>query len=440
MISLASELLARFIDEEKRKLVGISMPHMPTLGEAYESITKDGIDQGFVIPKGLDLRVVSGFIEIKQEMLPEQIDCMLVCGVGRQYGRTEKYIYPIESVLCIFEVKKTLTKSDYLDAMLHLAKIRKAFSESFEDRLINEGFEPDISRAAKYFSQITGVAAPKTYSDIHNLSREHGVLFYSLVQEQYAPISIIHGYGGYKREEGIRSAFMDILDSIKNDASLNVGYPGIPTLVTSNQFCIVKGNGSPFIATRSDGSWVALLSSRHNPLQMMLELIWSKISQHFDVSMPWGDDLDFENLSPLMLAKPIEFHGKIGWFFESLEYKEASLNRDAVKKWDPEKLDAAGMTLVNHMFFYGGQLLLDESMKDYIQKEHGLSLDSVVNNLILTMVFAKDGDYLFPVNNSTMILPNDDGTGYLATDKNRFDAWCRMHKIEPNYIHLLMVD
>lgn len=52
------------------------MPHMPTLGNAYEAIARAGIDQCFVLPPGLDLRVVSGFIT----GLPNQFDCMLVHG------------------------------------------------------------------------------------------------------------------------------------------------------------------------------------------------------------------------------------------------------------------------------------------------------------------------------------------------------------------------
>ena len=74
------------------------MPHMPTLGSAYEEITKQGIDQHFAIPKHLDLKVVSGFIELSGKMLPEQIDCMLVFGEGKRFGITEQYIYCTDQV------------------------------------------------------------------------------------------------------------------------------------------------------------------------------------------------------------------------------------------------------------------------------------------------------------------------------------------------------
>jgi len=96
MINKASELLEIFINEENKKLQGIKMPHMPTLGSAYEEITKQGIDQEFVIPKNLDLRVVSGFISIDGVILPEQIDCMLVHGDGEKFGLTDQYLYEIK--------------------------------------------------------------------------------------------------------------------------------------------------------------------------------------------------------------------------------------------------------------------------------------------------------------------------------------------------------
>ena len=151
MISKASELLELFIKEETKKLEGIKMPHMPTLGTAYEEVTKQGIDKNFSIPKKLDLSVVSGFVSIGGEVLPEQIDCMLVHGSGERYGLTQQYFFDIENVLCIFEVKKNLTKADYIDAMEHLAKIRRKFADHFEHKLVNEGFEPDINLAKKIF-------------------------------------------------------------------------------------------------------------------------------------------------------------------------------------------------------------------------------------------------------------------------------------------------
>jgi hypothetical protein len=310
MITQASQFLTRFIEEEKKKLNGVVMLHMPTLGSAYEEITKQGIDKEFVIPKSLNLRVVQGFIKIAGEMLPQQIDCMLVEGNGEQFGLTDQYFYDIEQVLCIFEVKKTLNKQDFSDALDHLGSIRRKFSKYFDEKLKSGAFLPDISYARKSFAQITGKIAPDQYSGINELPKPEAMLFYVLVQERYAPVSIVHGYGGYKTESGLRSVFVDILEERFKKGDQRLGIPSLPTLVTSNEFCLIKGNGHPYLGiTKADKSWVAISSTRHNPARIILETVWAKIERHFNIEMPFGLDIDTETVAPLLLAT----HKETGW-------------------------------------------------------------------------------------------------------------------------------
>jgi hypothetical protein len=63
MIKNASELLTSFIAAERKKVDPIDMPHMPTLGSAYEAIANAGIENEFVLPPNLDLRVVCVFVD-----------------------------------------------------------------------------------------------------------------------------------------------------------------------------------------------------------------------------------------------------------------------------------------------------------------------------------------------------------------------------------------
>lgn len=151
MIKQASELLEKFIEIEKEKLEFFNMFHMPTLGSAYEELTKQAIDQNFIIPKNLNLRVVSGFISIDSIMQPSQIDGMLVKGEGERYGLTNNYIYPIDQVLCIFEIKKTLKKNDYIDAFDHLKKIRTEYDRYFIKKFVDSSVEPNIQMASIHY-------------------------------------------------------------------------------------------------------------------------------------------------------------------------------------------------------------------------------------------------------------------------------------------------
>ncbi|MDO8331632.1 MAG: hypothetical protein Q7T36_14295 [Fluviicoccus sp.] len=440
MISKASELLELFIKEETKKLAGIKMPHMPTLGSAYEEVTKQGIDQNFAIPKHLDLSVVSGFVSIGGEMLPEQIDCMLVHGQGERYGLTEQYIYDVEHILCIFEVKKTLKKADYIDAMDHLASIRRRFAEHFEYKLINEGYEPDITAARRHFSQITGKVAPEYYSGIHELSESDGILFYCLVQESLAPASIIHGYDGYKTESGLRKAFIDILKEKKNETGVGFGIPSIPSLVTSNQHCLVKGNGIPFLAIKDNNEWIAVFSTRHNSAKLILELIWSKISCQFDIKMPWDDGLHMDNIEPLLVAKAVRVEDKAGWMYNPIEFKEERLKRDDNHVWEPAIIGKAEMSAINIMAMRGGYLPLDKGMNEYLITEHQATMDEVSQNLILTRLFMKDGEYIRPIHNVTHIATLDDDTGYASSERDRFDLWCEQNGVAPNYLNIVFLE
>lgn len=440
MITQASELLALFMEEEKKKIDGIQMPHMPTLGSAYEEITKQGIDKEFVIPKFLNLRVVKGFIEIAGKMLPEQIDCMLVEGEGRRYGITDQYIYDIDHVLCVFEVKKTLTKSDFSDALDHLGATRRRFADYFEEKLRSHTFVPDISHARKSFAQITGKMAPTHYMGIHQLKKPEAILFYSLVQEQHAPVTIVHGYDGYKTESGLRSAFIDIIEERSKISGQGLGIPSLPSLVTSNNFCLIKGNGHPYLAVRDETSWVAIFSTRHNPARIILEIVWAKIASHFNAKMPFGLDLDMETIAPLLLAEPREIGDKVGWEYNLLERKEKSLKRDEQVPWEPARIGPAEVSAIDIMVMQGGYLNLDSEMDEYLQREYGLTLVETIEKLLATKVFAWEGEHLRPLANLTHVLTSDDGGGYISSERDRFDAWCEKNSLQPHYMNIIFLE
>lgn len=440
MIKHISELLERFINEEKEKLLELKMPHMPTLGNAYEELTKQVIDQQYVIPKTLNLQMLSGFIMVGDNMLPQQIDCMLVEGVGKRYGLTNQFVYNIEQVLCIFEVKKTLTKADYLDAFDHLGAIRKAFSHHFEEKLRTGKFEPKIDHARKTFAQITGKIAPVRYLDIHELSKEDALIFYTLVQEQNAPASIVHGYGGYKSEEGIRRAFMDIIEERAKNNCSGLGVPSLPSLVTSNEYSVVKGNGHPYISIRDDNAWVVLFSMRHNPIKAILEVVWTKISNHLKVNMPYGDDMEMENIAPLLIAEPVRVGEEVGWAYKSIECGEKNLQRKEDSLWSPARVGKVEMSIFELMAMRGGYLNLDQDLDNYLIKKYKSSLTLVTENLIKTRMFALEDGYLRPLAKVTFALSDNDEGGFIALDRNRFDSWCRINNKDPYYLTLVFLD
>lgn len=438
MFVKVSEILEKFIEIETKSLQGVNMPHMPTLGSAYEAITKVGIDQEYIIPKHLGLKVVSGFISVNGNMLKAQIDAMLVVGEGQQYGRTEEYIYEIRQVLCVFEIKKTLTKKDLIDAFLHLRDIRNAFIDDFNYRVENEDYKPDISSAAQHFSQITGKVAPKNYQEFNYLSIEDHMLIYSLLQESLAPATIIQGYGGYKTEFGLRKAFIDSLEGMYNNSGsgAGLGVPNLPSLITSNEFSLVKGGGLPFVMANQDNNWVVIGSTRYNSVRMIMELIWTKISIYFGIAMPWGDGLTTENVSPLMLAIPEQRDSKGGWRYPTIEMPETELERSESVEWAPHHLGTNETRIFTSLMIFGGAVEINEKLGDSL----GIPLEDLmvaIKKLVSTMEFVLDDNWLHPLNSQTLSINNADGTSYLSSNRDRFDAWCTKNGAGNNYIVLL---
>ena len=439
MIEKASELLERFIDIERKAIEDVDMPHMPTLGSAYEEITKQGIDSEFSIPKGLGLKVVSGFISIGERMLPQQIDGMLVHGNGDRYGKTEQFIYPIDQVLCIFEVKKTLNKSNLTDAFDHLRGLRQEYSNYFETKFDDPNFEPEIEVACKHFSQITGKIAPRTYSGMHLLLKPDAILFYSLVQETLAPLTIIHGYDGYLTEFGLREAFLDILADKGKSSGNGLGIPSLPTLVTSGEFSLIKGNGLPYIGVTRDRKWAALLSIRENVARSILEAVWSKIAVYFGVKMPWGEDLKTETTSPLMLAIPMEINDSAGWKYESVFIKESELReRNSSEEWYPYKVSKAASSLIKIMQFWGGELNLKAINE--IANDNEISLDDLLKELMDTLLFKLDEGVVRPIEHELYLVEDKENNAFITSSRNRLDAWCQRHNIKRNYISLIILN
>ena len=65
----------------------------------------------------------------------------------------------------------------------------------------------------------------------------------------------------------------------------------------------------------------------------------------------------------------------------------------------------------------------------------------MTHNLIQTRIFAKVGEFLRPVTAVTHVLTNeDDESGYVALDRDRFDAWCKARSIVPAYMNIMFIE
>lgn len=404
---------------------------MPTLGRAYEALTMAGIDKRFVLPPGLDLRVVSGFVEGS----PNQFDCMLVQGDGERYGLTNEYRYPIEQVLCVFEVKKRLTKTDLADAINHLADVQRLHLDAAYGHQPEQPFA-SVRAAVRSYERITGRIGPDSYRALDAMPLQERSLIGFLERQRHAPVTVVLGYDGYRSEFGLRGALLKIMEGEVAKAT-NTSIDLLPTLMTSGDFSIVKCNAQPYLVHRETNGWVGAASTRHNAALILLELLWTKISSFCEVKMPFGDDMETETLVELFALKALPHRDAFGWEVTVFEYSEAKLERPQSTAWLPARISPAAMTLVNQVAVGGGAASLDEKLGTYLQTTYGVSMDAAVAELTQGDGFARSIDALKVTSEATFVAMLDDGSGYVAVDRDKLEKWCVARDLKPTIMTIL---
>ncbi|WP_136678600.1 DUF6602 domain-containing protein [Neptunomonas sp. XY-337] len=438
-VSSLAEILQDFIEVEDKKYNDFQYNHNPTLGAMYEALTENVV--GRMLPPNLGLSIVSGFIYDDKGYRSGEIDRMLVMGGGKQLGLTDKYEYHIKDILVVFEVKKTLDKAAFIDAYQHLAGISKAYSHHFE-ALLENGYEPNIEYAAKSFAQITGLEEPNRYADIHKMKKEDALIFYTLVQDTYAPVKIIHGYGGYKTESGLRNVFLDFLE--ERQRGHGFGTPSMPNLISSENYSIVKATGMPFKSPRfENGYWPIIVSSRDNIVHLIIELIWTKISIFCDVSMPWGDDMDAEVMVALLSGRYVfdPTSGEEGWLYSATEIKESELKSiERQVDWEPVIAPMVVKEVAQTIGLYGGVQTDSDTFNFYMDKWNFTGKD-LIDQLLGTNLFSiGSSGWITFIGNSLHLVEVDGDKCAVSDNAQRLRKWCEVNSVTPTLINFINVD
>ncbi|MEZ9720027.1 DUF6602 domain-containing protein [Vibrio splendidus] len=425
MIKNIVEIIEAFIEKEIEIVSEQEMGHMPTLGEAYECITKDSISKA--IPNGINLHVVSGFIN----GLPEQIDCMLVHGEGVRYGRTDKYFYDIENVLVVFEVKKTLNKLDLVSAYKQLAPISKLAHDKFFEGIDNNNF-PDCTDAHRHFSQITGRIAVNSWSELDYCPPKDAMMMSVLTQELLFPVKIIHGYGGYSTEYGLRNAFLDFLEACDPKVD-HVSINALPNLIVSERFSLFKTAGLPFVPDCVDDLWPVMASSRDNVIELMVEVIWSKISSFYNRAMPWGEDLNVDSCAALLLAEPLfDNYAQVGgWKYHTREPKEPTLQEARESsEWRPAFFGKSTSSILMHLQ-YNPHVDTQSDFFKGVSEEAGISTQDLRRDLLSSKIMAEEyGRYIRFILPAVHMLFLKEGGMAASDDIDRLEAWLSKNQIE----------
>jgi len=388
MIKTVADLLKAFSDEERAKLDAEDLVHGPTIGAMYEGLTKELVDRS--LPENLGLRVVPGFTHFNG-VLSGELDCMLVRGEGEKIPYTSKFKWHIKDVIAVFEVKKTLTAEDLSDSYNHLREVAKLYSDYIESEEA-EGVKVNIRWPNRIFSQMTGVVAPEPQR-IEELPFDLEMIYHTIVSELLGPIRIVVGHHGWKKEKTLRDHIAKLLENrLKNPQGMGVG--SFPQLIIGGEFSLVKANGCPYVPPLVKGMWPFLLSSNHNPLRILLELIFSKLDLMYETNLTDDDSVEQEAMSPCLRARAVQKDGRSGWEYIYDDLSEKTLReRGETYAWEPTELTTKQFHVINLLCRGASVREDDPTFIEYVSKEPG-GMDAFVNSLIATQLVARNGPEL----------------------------------------------
>jgi hypothetical protein len=332
MIRTVAELLSEIVGRALPELDQSEVKHGPTIGDMYEGLSVEVLRRA--VPDGLGLQVVTGFATDGSGKLSAQLDCMLVRGDGKRIPYTDSYIWHVEDIVAVIEVKKSLHSTEMKDAWKKLSSVRELEIDYRKTSAEEDPSRPvDIWPAQKAFAEATGrVAWP--YEKVDELSAEDQAILFTLIQEQLSIIRIVLGLHGFKSERAFREAMADLIGQ-------NVGVEGygpgaFPQLTISGSYSLVKANGRPYSARLVNGAWPFVFSSPVNPLLLLLEFIWTRLDELFGIPELWGDDLHVEVGRTLFKATPSCEDGRKGWHIDVVNPSEDALDAVPLEMpWSP---------------------------------------------------------------------------------------------------------
>lgn len=419
MITNLADILHELAQREAKLLGESPITHPTMIGTMYEGLTKDILERA--LPPGLDLRIVGGLVVDGHGGMSGQIDCMLVRGQGDPVPYSPgQFCWHVKDVLAVFEVKKTLFGAQLSDAFEHLRSVLASYSSWIQNQKGEDAV--NVKASLRAYAEVTHQVAPRG-DQWSKMPMEDFLLLQTMIGDQLAPLRIIFGYEGYATERGLRAGLLDFLEQKLN--RMGYGPAQLPNLVVAKGGSLVKLSGHPYRSPRRpNGRWPIMASARVNPLLLVLELIWTRLSYEHNVTSLFGEDLEVESLAPLLDAEAKQGTGSPsgwGWMFYSHEFSEAQLaERKPTEPWSPVELDENQYVAINQLC--ARDIAVDEP--EFVAWIEGLGTerkDFVAGLLATSLVAIDDGKLvLTTIQCGCMIMPDgrrmagDDNTGRLT--------------------------
>ncbi|MET3477009.1 DUF6602 domain-containing protein [Variovorax atrisoli] len=418
MIKTAADLLKKFVDQERRVLDDYELVHGPTIGTMYEGLTQEVLQRS--IPSQLGLQVVSGFA-FHDNQLSGEIDCMVVRGNGEKVPYTNKYKWHISNVIAVFEVKKTLTAEEISDSYDHLRAISKIYA-NYVDSSDSKELKIDLSWPRRTFAQMTG-QIPPPHKNTGSLPFDLEMLYHTIVSEYLNPARIVVGHHGWKKEKTLRDHIAKLLED-RLSAPKGMGAGSFPQLIIGGDFSLIKANGLPYVGPMIDETWGFVLSTSHNPMRILLEILFTKIDRICSTSLASDESNELEAMTLCLRTRAVKKGEIQGWEYLYDDYSSRDLKkRGDSYQWQPCELTNSEFVVVD-MLCRGKNVRVDDPQFIAFANSQPGGVSSFINSLVATRLIAKSGVNLELTTINCVALATPDGK-LVAGENNagQMDNW-----------------
>jgi hypothetical protein len=345
MIRNIAELLEAIKEKgEKDNLEAIEalgITHTVTIGDMFEGLTQNILRKAVPVDWP-ELSVSSGMVKDSKGGLSRQIDCMITVGPGIPIPNTTDFIFDIKNVMAVIEVKKTLYSDQLTGAcknLLSVAKLEQTADRPFS--LYDTAHRRILGRAAILEGEHDPL--PEGLCPIRT----------SLIHEACIPELIILGYDGFADEHSLRTKFMEYLDGLIAKRNIEQLLPHhLPNLIICREASIVKLNAMPYGVPVEGNEWLLYGSYPENPILLMLEIIFTRLSHYFDKLNQefFGEDLVQEAPRLLLTTQWLDSAAGPGWAYKPIPLTPEELDEmEPVEDYRPFVLTQAEFVMLSEL-------------------------------------------------------------------------------------------
>jgi hypothetical protein len=184
--------------------------------------------------------------------------------------------------------------------------------------------------------------------------------------------------------------------------------------------------GRPYISPMVDGWWLAIVSNSENPLRILIELIWTRLSYQFQQHFPMDDTLQMERLAPAFFTRVAERDGRIGWEYRFHDLTRKNLAAIELTSWNPTAIDQHECMILLLVSRLGELDVRDVNFRLSLIKE-GIEPDPLIARLVERRMLAWSDDHTVRLITTAPFVTDfmPDGQMLTTHEADLFKLWLR---------------